>query len=113
MAEKEWLLMFGGLIALLAFLALRKPEPTARISPPLEETQRRIWEQIVSPPTPTPIPTRDTNACGSPGFGYPNFAGTPRAGEGCVDSLDCQNHPPVGHPEYQECCIQDGTCFTR
>ena len=111
MAKEEWMLMVGGLIAILAFLAMRQP-PTPTVAPPSPEVQRRIWEQIEAPPEPTPVPTRSTNMCGSARFGYPNFAGTPRAGMGCSDDLDCQNHPPVGFPHYQQCCRADGTCFT-
>ena len=66
-----------------------------------------------APPQPIPVvPTMPTNSCGSTRFGYPDFTGTPREGSGCSDSLDCQLHPPAGHPEYQQCCTEDGTCFT-
>lgn len=112
---KEWMLAFGGLFALLIFLAMRRPEPTPTAAPPPPEVQQKIWEQIEAPPAPTPVPTapgQTTNMCGSARFAYPNFAGTPRAGQGCADDLDCQNHPPVGFPHYQQCCRADGTCFT-
>ena len=112
MSDSNWV-FWGGLLGLIALLALvQKPAPTAVVRPPPEEVQRRIWEQIQAPIAPTPIPTIPTNQCDSTRFAYPDFTGTPRVGQGCVDDLDCQNHPPVGFPYYQQCCTQDGTCFT-
>lgn len=115
--DDELLYLFLGLIfggALLYFWSrLQQPASSATVTPPTQELLERIYEQIEAEPEPTPVPTRETNECGYPRFGYPNFAGTPRAGQGCVDDIDCQNHPPAGHPEYQECCQEDGTCFTR
>lgn len=29
--------------------------------------------------------------------GKPDFTGTPRIGDGCIDKLDCYNHPPVNY----------------
>ena len=111
MADNTMYMIMGaiGLLALLAFM--QRPAPTA-VAPPSPEVQRRIWEQIEAPPAPTPVPTRSTNMCGSARFGYPNFAGTPRVGQKCVDDTDCQQHSPVGFPHYQQCCRADGTCFT-
>jgi hypothetical protein len=117
MADKDWLLLGGGLfglMALIAFLAMRREEAPAADVPPPIEVQERIWEQMEAPPM-EPVPTapgQATNACGSARFGYPDFAGTPRVGQKCVDDWDCQQHPPVGFPYYQQCCIHDGTCFT-
>lgn len=114
MSDDIMYVMLGafGLLALLAFV--RPQEPAVAVRPPSQEVQRRIWEQIEAPVAPTPVaPTQVTNACGADRFGYPDFTGTPRAGSPCVDSIDCQLHPPAGHPEYQECCVEDGTCFTR
>ena len=113
MADSNWV-FWGGLLGLIALLAfVQKPAPTAMAGPPSAEVQRRVQEQIQAPIAPTPVPTIPTNQCGSTRFAYPNFAGTPRAGHGCIDSNDCMNHPPVGFPYYQECCVEDGTCFTR
>lgn len=113
MAEKELLWIGGGILGLIMLLLfLRKAEEVPAAAPPPAEVQRRIWEQIEAPPEVPVVPTIATNACGSTRFGYPDFSGTPRVGQGCVDTIDCQNHPPVGHPEYQQCCTQDGTCFT-
>ena len=108
------LLALGFLIGGIALYNYLLRPPTATVAPPSQEIQQKIWEQIEAPITPTPIPTpvTITNACGSTRFGYPDFTGTPREGSGCVDSLDCQQHPVPGHPEYQQCCTQDGTCFT-
>ena len=100
-----------GLLALLAFF--RRPDEMAYQAPPSQEIQERIWAQIEASPGIPVMPTIPTNACGATRFAYPDFSGTPRVGEGCVDSLDCQNHPPLSFPYYQECCTQDGTCFTR
>ena len=111
MSKEELTLAIGGLIAILAFLAMRQ-QPAQAAKPPSPEVQKRIWEQIEAPPGLTPVPTRSTNMCGSARFAYPNFAGTPRAGMGCSDDLDCQLHAPVGFPQYQQCCRADGTCFT-
>ena len=114
MANDMMYMLMGaiGLLSLMAFI--QRPEPTSTVAPPSQEIQQRIWEQIEAPIGPTPTaPTITTNACGSAHFAFPNFVGTPREGMGCIDSLDCQNHPPIGYPSYQECCPDDGTCFTR
>jgi len=115
MTDSTMYMLMGavGILALLAFI--QKPEPTPTAAPPSPEVQRRIWEQIEAPPAPTPVPTapgQTTNMCGSARFAYPDFSGTPRAGQKCADDIDCQNHPPVGFPHYDQCCRADGTCFT-
>ena len=114
MAKNEWMLMSGGLLGLLILmLFLRRPqEITPTAAPPPMEVQRRIWEQIEAPPGVPVVPTMPTNACGSTRFGYPDFSGTPREGQKSVDDWDCQTHSPVGFPYYQQCCVEDGTCFT-
>jgi len=113
MADNMMYALMGaiGLLALLAFL--QRPEQIAYQAPPSKEVQEQIWAQIETPQGISVMPTIPTNACGATRFAYPDFSGTPRVGQGCVDSLDCQNHPPVGFPNYQECCPADGTCFTR
>ena len=51
------------------------------------------------------------NACNYANFGPPTFEGTPREGDGCIDNLDCSNHPPIGYENVElSCCVSDGTC---
>ena len=40
---------------------------------------------------------------------YPDFSGTPREGNSCIDTLDCTNHPPTNYVSGSISCI-DGKC---
>ncbi len=107
---KDWHYIVGaiGFLAFIGFILSRQAVPVTRVAPPTPEVQRRIWEQIEAPPMPTPPVTQPTNACGATEYGYPDFSGTPRAGQPAVDQLDCQNHPPF--PGATNFC-HDGTCY--
>jgi hypothetical protein len=40
---------------------------------------------------------------------YPDFTGTPRVGEPCIDTLDCENHPPENYISGYLNCVE-GKC---
>jgi hypothetical protein len=109
--------LFIGGFALYSYIKSQEQAPVPTAAPPSMQVQEAIWQQISAPVQPqTDYPYTQggvvpTNACGQTDFGMPNFAGTPREGHGCIDSLDCTNHPPLGHPDYMNCCPDDGTCY--
>lgn len=101
-------LLIGG-FALYSFIQ-RQQQAQAQAAqvPATLAAAERVWQQIQEP-LPSPIPPipagQPTNACGATLFEMPDFSGTPREGQGCIDDLDCYNHSV-----YSRCC-RDGTCY--
>jgi hypothetical protein len=46
----------------------------------------------------------------SPCEELPDFTGTPREGEMCEDTLDCENHNPIGYTAGPLECLPNGKC---
>lgn len=88
MAKKNvllWILLILMLIVIIYF-ATQKKEPETQPLNGQEDEQEEYCED------------------------YPNFIGTPRVGDVCMDTLDCTNHPPTNYEGGYIECIETGKC---
>jgi hypothetical protein len=94
MAKKDKNLIWIILIILfILFLFLYSRGPST-----VQDEDSEKEQEVVQP-----------EASGDTCLEFPDFSGTPREGEPCIDTLDCENHPPIGYSGGTLKCV-GGEC---